>query len=217
LNRFWRRVDKEKNGIGGRIVHDIASIPKDYYDEKATILRSKCNPQYIEYLKSNFPHIDAPSRAKVCRVDCPTHYHVTDIAIHLLMRKHKDLRYLLVTNADNYYSPEFFDDAITMMNFDEKNGGTDFDVVLTDMVHGKNKRKRSVRPIKGHLDLGCALLRIDFLLYHNMTSFIDTLHQSKGSELSPLDYFEADGLFIEEARRLGARVGFVRKLNFVHG
>ena len=68
----------------------------------------------------------------------------------------------------------------------------------------------------GKVDLGASLMRVDFLRQANLTSFVGVLRE-RYIQPTPKDYYEADGNFIEQCKLFGARVGLIRKLNFVHG
>lgn len=158
----------------------------------------------------------------VCRHDNPTHYEITDMAIDYLLKTNPNLRYLLVTNGDDWYSPSFLSDAIKLFDYDPDNGETKYDAVLTDMVHHQHARK--VRPWLGKVDLGASLWRVDYMLSKDMTSFVSVLKKRYKNQKGPgfvgpsaKDYYEADGKFVEEAiLHYGARIGHVRDLNFVH-
>lgn len=169
-----------------------------------------------------YKQTDAIVAARVCNHDNPTHYEITDIAIDHLLKMNPKLRYLLVTNGDNYYGPSFLSDAIELFDYDRDNGKTKYDCILTYMVH--HRRVRKVRPWMGKVDLGASVWRVDYMLAKDMISFVSVLKRRYKDQIGPgfvgpsaKDYYEADGKFVEEAiLHYDARVGTVTDVNFVH-
>ena len=175
-----------------------------------------CTDKYRAELARSRPDIDSLSQARVCAVDCVAHYQVTDIAISAFLQSDPSLRYLLVTNGDNMYAPSFLDDGIAAFGYNELNRETRRDLVISDMVHSSERLAIRAQPRVGKVDLGGVLMRVDFLVYKKLTSFVRALADTRGERLTPLDYFQADGNFVETAVNLGARVATVGKLNFFH-
>jgi hypothetical protein len=84
-----------------------------------------------------------------------------------------------------------------------------WDLVLTDMVHlGK---AMSVAPELGKMDLGCALIRIEFIRQHGL-SFVSSL--PKPTE--PQHWHDADYWFVEAMRQRGARIATLSQILFTH-
>lgn len=185
----------------GESMSVLVFIPPDsVYTRGSTILTSQCTPLYITSLQV--------SERVVCTIDCPLHYIVTDSALNHMLDRHSDLQSLIVTNADNVYLPRFLRDAVETMQ------RTKADIVLTDMLH--RRKPRRVYPKIGRVDLGAAVISVPFIRSNNL-SFTHAL-RGDGPKTSPtpLMYYRADGIFIERAVKLGGRVAYVRKLNFVH-
>lgn len=80
---------------------------------------------------------DSAVAKSVCEIDNPTHYEITDLAIARLFKSNPELRYLLVTNGDNYYGPSFLSEAVNVMEYEVESGKTKFDCVITDRVLNK--------------------------------------------------------------------------------
>lgn len=98
-----------------------------------------------------------PSSAldRYCSVNSPVHYHLTDLGLFLLLRL-LPVPFLVVTNADNYYSPQFASTALGLLQEGDK------DLVLVDMLN--RGQVLQVAAELGRMDLGCAVIRSSALL-----------------------------------------------------
>ena len=67
-------------------------------------------------------------------MNSPVHYHLTDMGLARLLALAPQLPFLLVTNADNSYSPRFASVVLRFLQ-GEGEGEGQYDVALVDMVH----------------------------------------------------------------------------------
>ena len=100
--------------------------------------------------------------------------------------------WIVITNADNYYIPQFFHNLATFKE-------TDTDVLMVDMVHKGHLFPTSFQREK--TDLGAYAIKSDFL---SKTSalFLNSLPVRCNAK----HYHDADGHFIEKLILLKAKV-----------
>jgi len=107
--------------------------------------------------------------------------------------------WVLQTNADNYYTPEFVEQVLSAAALE--NVG----IVMTDTVHSHlHYGYHSSRLFEGGLDLGCFIVRSDIAVKTGFTK----------------EHFSADGFYAvecaKECERQGLVAAHISKALFVH-
>jgi hypothetical protein len=152
---------------------------------------------------------------RYCEINNPLHYHLTDLALQSVLLSSSSFspsssnspplanQYLIITNADNFYSPKFLELTIEKMNLES------LDLLLTNMIHlGK---AMEVAPELGKMDLGCAVIRLEFLQRHGIT-FVSSLP----IPTEPQHWHDADYWLIQKMIDKGARVATLPQILFNH-
>lgn len=118
-----------------------------------------------------------------CGPNSPLHYLLVDIAIQLILdmcSESLSCKFFHITNADNSYSPHFFE---ALQNYSE-------DIIIFNTIN-----KGVTLPVRlklGEIDLGSFVVRIDFLRRSGAT-FLSSLPFCVHAK----DYHDADGYFAE--------------------
>lgn len=106
-----------------------------------------------------------------------------------------DGEYMLFTNDDNYYVPEFME---RLLNKAQQEG---LDFVYCDMVHNhQNYQVLRTEPRRCHIDMGAFLVKTAL---------------AKQVGFKDYDYC-GDGVFVEKVVASGARIGKAEGILFVH-
>lgn len=194
---FSSTITKEKKSVDV-ILQDL---PSNIYQTYCCVLKDICTDSWRNgKLNEGWSEI---SLNRYCEVNSPLHYHLTDIALSSIVNDCPSCRYLLVTNADNSYSPDFL--SLATKKIEEEN----LDIVLSDMVH--RGKSMEVSPELGKMDLGCALISLDFLRQTQL-SFVKSLP----FPAEPQNWHDADFWLIQRMIEKGAMVGIIRNILFVH-
>ena len=168
---------------------DILEVPEIFYQNHSTFLPSICTAEWkASMLKNNY---DEKQVGRFCGIDSPTHYLIVDVIIYMLKNQCTSCSQVIVTNADNAYSPLFFDYITTNHSI--------VDVAMTNMIT-KGKRL-DVRADVGKIDLGSYAVSLDFLRKTGVT-FLNSLP----ARAAPQHYHDADGHYIRKLREKGARM-----------
>jgi hypothetical protein len=112
-------------------------------------------------------------------------------------------KYVLTTNADNSYSPEFFTKIL------EHSQAQSFDVAMTNMVN--KGHHLIVKALRAYIDLGSYLVSISFIRRTGI-SFLNSLPQHADAS----DYHDADGHFIDRLVYYKARILHISETLFIH-
>ena len=197
IKKYLKKFAKFESA--SRFEYKILDVPKATYDAHATTLQKICTPEWKSLqLRNGFNPNDLE---RVCTVNSPLHYQITDIALRKVLRECNDCKYVVVTNADNSYSPKFLAEAIEFIQ--------NYDFIVTDMIHADAYYKAEVK--KGHMDLGGVMFKTDYLAKSNMT-FISALP----SPAEAHHYHDADFLLVDKLVTMGGRVGILNKVLFNH-
>ena len=183
------------------------NLSSHLFDKYCCQLQSLCNPSwYHKKLSDGYPHT---ALTRYCEINNPLHYHLTDLALEsvlhssLLLSNNLTYQFLIVTNADNFYSPKFLELTIQKMNLEN------LDLLLTNMIHLGNPME--VAPELGKMDLGCAIIRLEFLQKHEIR-FVSSLP----IPTEPQHWHDADYWLIHKMIDSGARVATLPQFLFNH-
>jgi hypothetical protein len=198
MQRHWTNYFK---GSGKVLSTKLMSISQQEYDDHCCHLQSICVDEWRHKLMNGGWTEDAVNR--YCEVNSPLHYYLTDRAISWVLSNCSTCEYVVVTNADNSYTPDYLLKSIASMEANHH------DIVLVDMLH--RGKAMQVYPENGKLDLGCALIRTDFLR-RNGISFLSSLPQPA----EPQHYHDADYWMINNCINHKASVGYIREVLFNH-
>jgi hypothetical protein len=179
----------------------VAPLDSDLFLSHCCDLQNLCTEEWqTKKFLEGYPDT---ALQRYCEVNSPLHYHLTDFGLKSVLFSCPSCQYLLVTNADNSYSPTYLQETIERMEADH------LDLILTDMIHlGK---PMTVEPELGKMDLGCALIRIAFLKEHEIT-FVSSIP----SPAEPQHWHDADYWLLEMMKRKGARISTLSRTLFVH-
>jgi len=111
----------------------------------------------------------------------------------------KQCEYLIVTNADNYYTRGF-------INVIDEEGELPKDMIFFDFVSRYTHRPITARPEIGSIDLGAVMWKLSFLTKHNL------LYGDKDGKWAA----ESDGWAVENAEKLTTEKKFLKKILFIH-
>ena len=173
-----------------RIQVSLIQFPSWIYKQYGSYIETLCTDGWIQSALKIYPSSDI---ARHCNVNSPLHYLLVDITLEYVNAVF-NLKpfWIVITNADNYYIPQFFQHLTTWKD-------TDTDVLMVNMVH------------KGHLfptsferektDLGAYAIKSDFL---SKTSAL--FLKSLPLRCNAKHYHDADGHFIENLISLNAKV-----------
>lgn len=133
--------------LQGQPTVSVLSISDAIYDAHGSYLLSLC----ADTIKAKMSIVYTTREiSRFCDVNSPLHYLLADAALAYVKKYSITCRYILTTNADNAYSPLFFN--LTTYNTD---------VILTNMIH-KGKAFLT-KPAVTHIDLGAYLASVNFL------------------------------------------------------
>ena len=188
----------------GTVSHRVRSMlfeaPNELYQLYGSLLNTTlCTPHWKQFFRSKL--VSEYEISRWCTVNSPLHYTLVDIVLYYTKFLCISCRQVIITNADNYYSPMFFHEVVK--------GYNDSDIVMTNMV-----TKGSVLTVearRSRIDLGTYAVRVDFLRKTN-TSFLNSLPMRPDAH----DYHDADGYFIEKLVSHHARVKHVKWIYFFH-
>lgn len=140
-----------------------------------------------------------------CTINSPLHYFVTDAALGQARKECIFCEYLLVTNADNCYSPDFF------FKTSEQLRKSHSDVVLTNMLHRGQPIETAVA--SGAMDLGCVLAKFSIFTGPQQLDFTGLLPENA----EPQDWHDADFWMVHSLQNIHMRkVTFLRETLFLH-
>ena len=140
---------------------------------------------------------------RFCKVNSPLHYLLVDIGLEYVKTNLYSYSYwIIITNADNYYFPQFFDHLMKWKN-------SSVDVLMTNMIHNGNLFPTLFK--KSKTDLGSYAIKSNFLKKTNIT-FLNSLPFRS----NPIHYHEADGYFLEKLISLNANTHKEDSYSFAH-
>ena len=193
INKFF------PNDFSTKVHVKVLNIEKERYELYSTLLSSLCTKEWKELeISQGFPedHLE-----RVCTVNSPLHYHITDIALEYTLQSCLSCNYIVITNADNTYSPNFLFSTISLLN--------QYDIVITDMLHMDTYVHAA--PRLSQMDLGGVIFQSKYLKSAGYT-FVTALPQPP----EPHHYHDADYFFIKKLMGLGAHISVLHKVLFVH-
>lgn len=158
----------------------VVNFPSRLFEAYTPYLSSLCTYDWKnEAVRSKLYNQHEVER--VCDINSPLHYLLVDLALTFL-RNNFDLKWLIITNADNFYTPLFFDRM--------KHVSVPTHIFMTDMI--SRGKRRVTSPRRKHVDLGAYAINATFLRGTD-ASFINSLptHVDAG------DYHDLDGIFVE--------------------
>lgn len=181
----------------------VLKIDKHQYDDNCCVLEKICTPLWRR--GKLFRNWSTEALDTYCTVNSPLHYFVTDRALDQVRRECMFCEFLLVTNADNYYSPDFLLKTSHLLTTSRT------DLVMTDMLHRGQKIETKVE--SGYMDLGCVLSRFGIFLGAKNLDFTSLLPENA----EPQDWHDADfWLVYHLMNKHGKRLSYIRETMFVH-
>ena len=172
-------------------------IPEEVFVDFEPYLSSICSKKYSQYME-RIGRKRAVSR--YCGVNSPVHYLLVDIALHAIKLSSPADAKLLVTNADNFYSPRFFTYVFKHVTAD---------VFMVNMV--SRGKTFDTKPIIGQVDLGAYVTSLDFLKRLDIF-FLNSLP----SRVLPHHYHDADGHFLQSIISKGGNLMKTAEYLFFH-
>jgi len=157
----------------------VLDFPSWIYTKHSQTMPELCSQRRKDELRSLlYPeeHI-----AKFCFIDSPLHYVLTDMALLYTLAHVRSSKHVMVTNADNSYSPLFYNALLSEEN-------DKFDIITTNSI--LKGGILYVRPEKGQIDLGSYAVSPDFLRKTGVT-FLSSLPWRPRAD----HYHDADGHF----------------------
>jgi hypothetical protein len=183
-----------------RVTLKLFEAPYSLYAMYAAKLNELCTPAWRSIYLSKFSDEVVH---RYCTINSPLHYTLCDVVLYYIQTHCSTCKYVLTTNADNSYSPEFFGKIFS------KNSFGSFDVAMTNMVN--KGRPMIVKALKMHIDLGSYLVSVPFLRRTGI-SFLNSLPQHADAS----DYHDADGHFIDRLVYYKARIAYVSETLYFH-
>ena len=180
-----------------KVHNHLIYIPKEIYTEFEPYLASICTDEYSRHMNRRGRGGAIP---RYCGINSPVHYLLVDIALHAVKSSSSAGSKLVVTNADNFYSPRFF-------NYVFKHSGAD--VFMVNMV--SKGRIFDTKPVIGQVDLGAYATSLDFLKKHDVY-FLNSLPP----RVLPHDYHDADGHFLRSIITKGGNLVKTAEYLFFH-
>ena len=161
-----------------RVANHLLYIPPEIYGRYGNFLLRLCSSRNKEYSSRKYRQ---DSIARHCSINSPLHYLLVDIALDVIKKLWSPQSKVLVTNADNYYSPRFFNFALKYPQAD---------IVMVNMV-SKGYAFETKPKIAG-VDLGAYATSVGFLRNTSVT-FLNSLPL----RVLPNHYHNADGYFLK--------------------
>ena len=182
---------KRYQEVGGHALVDFVHIPKSIYTKYESFLKSICTASYKSFLSHRTKRLEY-DYMRHCMINSPLHYILVDITLAYIYTYCLAAKWLLITNADNYYSPNLFRTAV------RKQWGSNDVVLINFLLKGS---PIYVKPKRNEVDLGSVIYNVHFLRGHHINFMRSLPYRS-----SPMDYHDADGHLTENVVRRKARV-----------
>lgn len=96
-----------KEGFVRRIFVSIVEFPLSFYHKYGIFLTSLCTDQW-KNTAMRFGIYGQHNIERFCNVNSPLHYLLVDILLHYVVTSLPSCKWIITTNADNFYSPGFF-------------------------------------------------------------------------------------------------------------
>ena len=140
-----------------------------------------------------------------CEINSYFHYLLTDIILKTIEQSFYNIKYILITNADNQYSNTFLPDVINEFNQSSSH------LVFSKWIAKGYKRKETICKL-GKVDLGGFVLDLNFMRGKNLT-FLGSLPVNPTAK----NYHDADGHFIEKVCSIHSiRISRINKIIYYH-
>lgn len=137
---------------------------------------------------------------RYCAVNSPLHYLIVDMALSYIKNFCATCLQVVVTNADNSYSPLFFKYTAEAVKYD---------IAMVNMV-SRGIAFNTTAAI-GNVDLGAYAVSVGFLRRTGL-SFLESLP----ARAEPQDFHDADGHFLTAMMRRGATMNKSQEFLFFH-
>ena len=184
-----------------RVFPLLLSPPSSLYSELRESTRALCTEEFQQQYMEHWG--TAEHMHRYCSINSYLHYYVTDVAYSELVTACDACKYMLFTNADNLYAPDFLNSAIGAMS--QQNS----DLVVSSFVHRKEPLDAQV--VVGKMDLGGVLVDRSLLDSSGMTFF-----KAVGDVLTPQNLHDADYWFVKSLQDMGAKIAFMTSFGFMH-
>lgn len=198
LDEYWN-TQTGNTSSAKRVRVSLMEFPSWLYEEYGTYLRSLCHSEYKTRALGLY---SAYTISRFCDINSPLHYLLCDLTLHYITSYVSSCQWIITTNADNFYSPGFFD-SLASTNVSEH------DVMMSNML-----TRGSIlvsEPRLGEVDLGAYAVSTSFLKKWN-ASFLNSLP----SRCGPRNYHDTDGHFIEYLVSKKARIKKTTSYSFIH-
>ena len=198
LEEHWNR---QTNGSisAKRIRITVMEYPTWLYEKYGSYLQFLCSRDYIAKATAIY---GAYAASRYCDVNSPLHYLLCDLTLHYITTSLTSCKWVITTNADNYYTPGFFVQLA-------KTNVSEHDIMMSNMLTKGNILE--TKPAVGGVDLGAYAVSLRFMKALN-ASFLNSLPRRCG----PQQYHNADGHFIEFLVLNKARIKNTKGFLFIH-
>lgn len=187
-----------------QLLPTLYSPPEELYMELRHATEELCTEDFREEYLNKWGTEEHLHR--YCGINSYLHYKLTDLAYQHLDEQCVKCRYLLFTNADNLYAPDFLSSSISTM----RKKGTE--VLVSSFVHRKEPIAATQVQI-AELDLGGVVLDRSVVEAAELTFFKAVTNYGP---LNPQTLHDADFWFVKRLEDLGARVDFLQSFGFMH-
>ena len=210
LSQNWKDVDAATWRRKGVFIK-ILNLPRSYYERYCCLLTSLCTDEWRKRkMKENFSE---RTLRRYCEINSPMHYFLTDIAVDAVLHICNECAGLVITNADNFYSPTYLAKTAHMLSsfrpFIFSSSEPQYDIILTDMVH--LGQPVTTEASLGKMDLGGVLLSVP-LIHSSKIRFLTSLP----IPTEPQHYHDADFHFVKKLLEYGGKHIVVHQTLYTH-
>ena len=167
----------------------VAYFPSWMYKTYGSFIDDLCTDAWIQYALTKYSQSDIDRH---CNVNSPLHYLLVDTVLEYIKINFDSTFWMVITNADNYYIPQFFNHLIEWKD-------KDIDILMVNMIY-----KGSLFPTefkREKTDLGSYAIKSNYLLKTN-AAFLSSLP----TRCNAKHFHDADGYFIEKLVSMKAKI-----------
>ena len=203
LQKFVRDNWSSRSAGNNRLTVTVMDLDASFYERYCCLLKPICTEEWRKgKLARNW---STQALNTYCTTNSPLHYYVTDQALSRVQIECPTCEFLLVTNADNAYAPEFLDKSISTLRKREA------DVSVANMIHRGQPIEAQVER-SGGMDLGGVILRLN-IFRRSSLSFASLLPTNP----EPQDWHDADFWMVYNLlNRHGKRLVLIKEYLFAH-
>ena len=198
LHEHWN-ADTNKTSSIKHVRVSVMEFPAWLYLEYGSYLASICRS---DFKTSALRMYSMHEVSRFCDVNSPLHYLLCDLTLHYIASFVTSCKWIITTNADNFYSAGFFENLATTNT-------SEHDIMMSNML--TRGTVLETQPSVGGVDLGAYAVSTTFL-NKCKASFLNSLPSRSG----PRQYHNADGHFIENLVSKNARIKKTKGHFFIH-